>query len=318
MSEAYLYPLFFEPIYQYRLWGGRKLADILSAPMPNGPIGEAWILSDRDDDASVVSNGELKGRTIRQLMTQFPTQLMGSLASHFSRFPLLLKFLNAREMLSVQVHPSGKMAKTEGWVVLEAGADSRIYAGLKSGTTKENLQSAVTDGKVEDHLVGFTPKCGDAVFIPAGTVHSLGGDIVVLEPQQNSDVTFRLYDWNHIDPNTGQLRPLQVADALACINFQQGEIGPVVPVVEGIGSVTRERLFVAPPFSLWRIKSASNFVVGSSLTPHVIVCIEGSGLLQHASVQYPVKKGNVVLLPAQVGICTFHPKNPVNLIEIAL
>jgi mannose-6-phosphate isomerase len=318
MSEASLYPFFFEPIYQYRLWGGRKLGDILSAPMPDGPIGEAWMLSDRDEHASIVSNGDLKGRTIHQLMKQFPAELMGNLASRFARFPLLLKFLNAHEMLSVQVHPTGEMAKTEGWVVLEAGTDSRIYAGLKSGTTRENLQSAVKDGTVEDHLVGFTPKCGDAVFIRAGTVHSLGGDIVVLEPQQNSDVTFRLYDWNHIDPNTGHLRPLQVDDALASINFQQGEIHPVVPFVESGETVTHERLFLGPPFTLWRIKSASSFAVGAALTPRIIVCIDGSGHLEHGSMQYPVKKGNVVLLPAQVGICTFHPENSVNLIEIAL
>jgi mannose-6-phosphate isomerase len=316
--ETPLYPLFFEPMYQYRLWGGRKLGDILTAPMPDGPIGEAWILSDRDDHNSVVANGELKGRTIRQVMTQFPTELMGSLKSRFSRFPILLKFLNAHEMLSVQVHPSGEMAKTEGWVVLEAGADSHIYVGLKSGTTRENLQYAAKNGKVEEHLAGFAPKCGDAVFIPAGTVHSLGGDIVVLEPQQNSDVTFRLFDWNHIDPNTGQLRPLQIDDALACIDFQQGEIQPVSPVVEGNGPVSRERLFLSPPFSLWRIKSQCSFVVGAALTPRIVVCIEGSGRLRHGSIQYPVKKGNVVLLPAQVGICTFHPDQPANLIELAI
>ena len=106
MSQTPLYPLRFEPIYQYRLWGGRRLADLLTAPLPgDGPIGEAWILSDRDDHPSRVADGPLKGRTIGQLLEQFPEQLMGKLAGRFRRFPLLLKFLDAREMLSVQVHP---------------------------------------------------------------------------------------------------------------------------------------------------------------------------------------------------------------------
>ncbi len=143
-----MYPLRFEPIYQYRLWGGRRLANLLSVPLPgDGPIGEAWILSDRDDHQSPVSNGPLKGRNIGQVLEQFPEQTLGKLASRFHRFPLLLKFLDAHEMLSVQVHPTvanadllpaGETAKTEAWVVLEAGPKSRIYAGLKPGTTADD------------------------------------------------------------------------------------------------------------------------------------------------------------------------------------
>src|ERR1700678_4812045 len=150
MTEMILYPLRFEPIYQYRLWGGRRLASLLAAPLPNdGPIGEAWILSDRDDHPSRVADGPLKGQTITQVLEQFPKQLMGKLAGRFRRFPLLLKFLDAREMLSVQVHPSdahtdllpaGETGKTEAWVVLEAGPKSRIYAGLRQGTTAANLR----------------------------------------------------------------------------------------------------------------------------------------------------------------------------------
>jgi mannose-6-phosphate isomerase len=150
MSNASLYPLRFEPIYQYRLWGGRRLAELLSAPLPgDGPIGEAWVLSDRDDHQSLVANGPLKGQMIGRLMQQFREQLMGKFAPSFRRFPLLLKFLDAREMLSVQVHPSdafpdlippGETSKTEAWVVIEAGKESQIYAGLKPGTTAGELR----------------------------------------------------------------------------------------------------------------------------------------------------------------------------------
>src|ERR1035438_8940979 len=198
LTETPLYPLRFEPIYQYRPWGGRRLAHLLTEPLPSGPIGEAWLLSDRDDHASQVAEGPLKGQTIGQLLKQFPEQVLGKLAHRFQRFPLLLKFLDVHEMLSVQVHPTktnlnllpaGETAKTEAWVVLEAGPESRIYAGLKTGTTAAGLRLALKNGTVVDQLAEFTPKPGDGVFLRAGMVHALGGDIVVFEIQQNSDVT---------------------------------------------------------------------------------------------------------------------------------
>ena len=127
--------------------------------------------------------------------------------------------------------------------MLEAGPDSRIYAGLKTGTTADNLKQSLTNGTVADHLAYFIPKPGDGVFNPAGTVHSLGGDVVVFEVQQNSDVTFRLYDWNHVDAKTGKPRALQVDQALACIDFTQSAIKPVVPVVEAITPVRSETAF---------------------------------------------------------------------------
>ena len=328
MSQVLLYPLRFEPIYQYRLWGGRRLADLLAAPLPSGgPIGEAWVLSDRDDHRSQVANGPLKGRTISQLLEQYPEQLLGKLAQRFRRFPLLLKFLDAREMLSVQVHPAdahtdllpaGETGKTEAWVVLEAGTESRIYAGLKPGTTADDLRRALTNGTVADHLVSFTPKPGDGVFLPAGTVHALGGDIVVFEVQQNSDVTFRLYDWDHVDVKTGQPRALQVDQALACINFAEGAVGLVAPVVEATTPVGRERLFHCEHFGLWRLRGQSPFTVGAAGVPRVLVCIEGTGQVEHDGATYAVGKGDVLLLPAVVGACAFRPRSAVSLLEIAL
>src|SRR5580658_6221959 len=255
MSQTRLYPLRFQPIYQYRLWGGRRLASLLSAPLPgDGPIGEAWVLSDRDDHPSRVANGSLKGQTIAQVLEQFPEQAMGKFAGRFQRFPLLLKFLDAREMLSVQVHPSdantvgGDEGKTEAWVVLEAGVTSRIYAGLKPGITEVDLRRSLANGTVADEVACFAPKPGDAVFLPPGTVHSLGGGVVVFEVQQNSDVTFRLYDWDRVDTQTGQPRALQVDQALACIDFAEGSVGPVVAVVEMPAPQQREMLFDSKQF----------------------------------------------------------------------
>ena len=326
-TQTALYPLRFEPIYQYRLWGGRRLADLLAAPLPgDGPIGEAWVLSDRDDHASRVADGPLKGRTIGQLMEQSPEQLLGKLAGRFSRFPLLLKFLDVREMLSLQVHPAdarkdllpaGETGKTEAWVVLEAGTKSRIYAGLKSGITADDLRRAVAGGVVADDVASFTPKQGDSVFIPAGTVHSLG-DVVVFEIQENSDVTFRLDDWGHIDPKTGRPRALQIDQALSAINMAQGEIAPVAPVVEETKPVERERLFDCDHFRLWRLRGQSPFAVGAAGVPRVLVCIEGTGRVEHGGETYSVGKGDVLLFPAAVGVCAFRPGGPVTLLEVAL
>ena len=328
MSETPLYPLRFEPIYQYRLWGGRRLADLLTAPLPgDGAIGEAWILSDREDYASQVADGSLRGRTIAQLMSQFPEQLLGRLAGCWRRFPLLLKFLDAREMLSVQVHPSnaytelipaGETGKTEAWVVLEAGTNSRIYAGLKPGVTEADLRLAVTNGDVADHLACFAPKPGDAVFIPAGTVHTLGGGVVVFEVQQNSDVTFRLYDWNHVEAKTGKPRDLQIDQALACIDYGERAGGLVAPVVECATPVLRESLFHCEQFRLWRLRGDSPFTVGAAGAPRVLVCIEGAGQVEHGSGAYTAGKGDVWLLPAVTAECTFRPRGIVSVLEIAI
>jgi mannose-6-phosphate isomerase len=328
MNPIALYPLRFEPIYQYRLWGGRRLSHLLALPLPGiGPIGEAWLLSDRDDHPSIVANGPLKGRTIEQLMQQSPEEMLGKWAGSFQRFPLLLKFLDAHDMLSVQVHPSdaqtsylpaGEQGKTEAWVVLEVEPESRIYAGLKPGTTANDLRQALTNGEVAEHLPCFTPKPDDCILIPAGTVHSLGGDVVVFEVQQNSDVTFRLYDWNHVDAKTGQSRPLQVDQAIACINFNQGVVGPVEPLVEETEPVLREQLFLCEQFEVWRLRGDAPFTVGAEGTPRVLVCLSGDGQLEHEGVHYAVGKGDVLLLPAVVGPCAYEPSGAVNLLEISL
>ena len=304
------------------------MSDLLSAPLPGGgPIGEAWILSDRDDHQSQVANGPLKGQTIGELMEQFRGQLMGKLAQRSRRFPLLLKFLDAQKMLSVQVHPSdahpdllppGETGKTEAWVVIEANKGSRVYAGLKPGTTADDLRQSLADGTIMDHLVNIVPKPGDAVFIPAGTVHSLGNGAVVFEVQQSSDVTFRLYDWGHVDSKTGQPRPLQVDHALASIDFAENTSGLVTPFVVTTTPVERERLFDCDHFLLWRLRGESSFSVGAAEMPRVLICIEGSGWLEGDGTAYDVDKGQVWLLPAVAGECVFHPNNAVNVLEIAL
>ncbi len=326
MQDIPLYPLRFKPIYQYRLWGGRRLGAVLATPLPDGPIGEAWILSDRDEHHSVVAHGPLKGRTIRQLLQKSPERLLGRLSRHFTRFPLLLKFLDVTKRLSVQVHPSdahkelippGDTGKDEAWVILSEGPQARIYAGLKPGSSAQGLRQAITNGSVPGQLTSFAPKTGDAFFIPAGTVHSLG-DVVVFEVQQNSDVTFRLYDWDNLDPRTGQPRPLQANQAMSCIDFQKRAMGPVTPVVEETTPMLREKLIHCKHFGVNRIVADVPFVVGQAGMARVLVCLAGNGQLVHAGSKYSFSKGDVLLVAAEVGTCSCHPRGVASVLEISL
>ena len=203
-------------------------------------------------------------------------------------------------------------------MVLEAKPKSRIYAGLRPGTTEAGLRQALTNGGVRDRLACFTPAARGCCFQPAGTVHALGGDIVVFEVQQNSDVTFRLYDWNHVDATTGKPRTLQVDQALACIDFGECTGGLVAPVVEATAPVKRERLFHCQRFWLSRLQGDAPFAVGTPGVPRVLVCIAGTGQLEHGGAAYAVGKGDVFLLPAVIGICIFRPCGTVSVLEIEI
>ena len=327
MKQIPLYPLKFEPIYQYRIWGGRRLAHLLKKPLPaDDPIGEAWILSDRDDHPSKVTDGPLKGETINGLMATSAEGLLGKLAAKFERFPLLLKFLDCKEVLSVQVHPSdqlteyipkGESGKTEAWVVLETGKDAVIYAGLKPGTTEATLRTSLAGHKVGDNLAGFKPQIGESVLIKAGTVHTLG-DVVVFEVQENSDVTYRLYDWDRVDKKTGKPRDLQVEEALACIDFTKTDIQPVTPVAKTENNVLREKLIENEHFNLRRLTGSSPFMVGEENAPRVLVCIDGKGEVESDSEFYPIAKGEVMLIPATIGASPFVPKGNVVLLELEI
>jgi mannose-6-phosphate isomerase len=326
MAEAALYPLSFEPIFQYRLWGGRGLGRWMDKHLPDGPIGEAWILSDRDDHASLVTGGPLKGRTLTDLMTRSKTAILGDHADRYHRFPLLLKFLDVQQMLSVQVHPQddrkdlipeGESGKTEAWVVLKVDPKGRIYAGLKPHTTAADLK-ALSNETADEHLASFKPEVGQTVLIKAGTVHSLGDGVMVFEVQENSDVTFRLYDWDHIDKKTGRPRDLQVDKALACVDFDQGAIAPVTPNVQTQTPVRRETVFDNRHFRLNRVEGDQPFAVGAAGEARIIVCIEGEGAIAHADQTYPLARGGVTLLPAEVGECRFTPASSAAVLEIAL
>jgi mannose-6-phosphate isomerase len=229
-------PLVFEPLFMERIWGGRRLETLLGKRLPPGVrIGESWELVDREEAQSVVHEGPFRGWTLNDLWTQRRTQLFGTGLPETPRFPLLCKILDAQERLSLQVHPPAAVAprlggepKTEMWYLLDALLDSNLYAGLKRGVTRAAFEHALQDGHVADKIHGFPIKSGDAMFIPSGRVHAIGAGNLIVEVQQNSDTTYRVFDWNRLGLD-GKPRELHVGESMESINFDDVEPGVVAP-----------------------------------------------------------------------------------------
>ncbi|MCA9127181.1 MAG: class I mannose-6-phosphate isomerase [Planctomycetales bacterium] len=222
------YPLATRPFFRDYLWGGRKLHTMLSKPIPaEGIWAESWEIVDHAEHQSIVDNGPLAGMSLRQISAEHQEWLLGNRVDSPKSLPLLLKYLDCQQVLSVQVHPddayASRMApadlgKTEAWYIVAAEPDAVLYAGLKPGTSPTMLNAAIDEGQVDDVLHKINPRAGDCIFIPAGTVHALGAGLVVAEIQQASNTTFRLFDWNRVGAD-GNSRPLHVEQALEVIDF---------------------------------------------------------------------------------------------------
>ncbi len=222
-----LYPLKFKPIFKERLWGGQRLREVFGKDLPaNTKIGESWELADLPEDTSEIVNGLLAGKTIDAVIEEFGSAITGNDA-YRPPFPLLIKILDAQEVLSVQVHPdaatckrTGKgKPKTECWYIIDAHPGAVIYKGLKPGTTKEQFAEAIENGTCADYLIKVPVKVGECHFLPSGTCHAIGAGLIIAEIQQPSDTTYRVFDWNRVDPVTGGGRQLHVADAIEAIHF---------------------------------------------------------------------------------------------------
>ncbi len=225
-----LYPLTFRPLLKERIWGGRNLERLYGKALPPRVlIGESWEVSDRPGDVSVIANGPLAGKDLHWLVENHGTELLGSVKPHAGRFPLLIKILDAQEKLSLQVHPPADKAaalggepKTEMWYIADAKPEAELYVGLRRGVTREEFERKVRDGAVADCFHRVPVKAGDVMFLPSGRVHAIGAGLVIFEIQQNSDTTYRVFDWNRLGAN-GKPRELHVAESLASINFQDFE-----------------------------------------------------------------------------------------------
>jgi mannose-6-phosphate isomerase class I len=259
------------------VWGGRVLERLgKRLPTPE-PYGESWEVSDHRSAVSVVAEGPWAGKTLRSVMANHAADLLGPAAKDHQTFPWLIKFLDARDWLSVQVHPDEKSVKTlwpgegpknEAWFVLAAEPESWIYAGLLPGVGKRELLAALEEGTVAECLYRFKPRAGDFLCLPAGTVHAVGGGVLVAEIQQTSDATFRLFDWNRKDAQ-GKSRQLHVNESLAAIDWSRGPQQPLhVSAFDGTEPAV-VLLLQGPYFELAFVRAADGFHLGGSAAPGV-------------------------------------------------
>ena len=321
-------PLRFKPILKPALWGGQRLRSIYDAPAGPDPIGEAWLLSDCPDQPSVVADGVLAGRTLRELMEQIPERLLGDTKPINGRFPLLVKLLHARAPLSVQVHPDDTKArelegvaavgKTEAWVVLEADPTACVYAGLLPAATPDGLRKAIHAGTVEELLYCMTPAAGDCFFLKAGTVHAIGGGLVLFEVQQTCDLTYRLFDWGRTDPKTGRPRDLHLEKGLACVDYDIGPCRPARPTEEGHGRARRAALADCEYFALGRWEVSRPFATGSVGECRILAGAGGRAVIRHRMTDYPIGLGDVWLLTAETGPVEVIPDGRATILECAI
>ena len=225
-------PIVFKPLYMQRVWGGRELERQYGRELPDGaPYGESWEIVDREKEQSVVVGGEWAGKTLHELWTRHREEVFGTGLPDCGRFPLLIKVLDARDDLSIQVHPPVERAaelggepKTEMWYIAGSDPGAKLYVGLKKGVTRSDLEKAIEEGGVAECVHAIEPKAGESIFIPSGRLHAIGAGFLIHEIQQNSDTTYRVFDWNRLGLD-GKPRELHVEESLASIDFDDFEPG---------------------------------------------------------------------------------------------
>ncbi|MCU0748851.1 MAG: class I mannose-6-phosphate isomerase [Akkermansiaceae bacterium] len=232
-------PITFKPLYMERVWGGRELVRVYhrSLPDPDKPYGESWEIVDREGEQSVVDEGPLAGQTLHQLWTARREEIFGTGYEKYPRFPILIKVLDARDDLSIQVHPPAHLAsqlggepKTEMWYIADCEPGAKLYVGLKQGITRADFEKAIEGGSVEQCVHAVTPRPGDSIFIRSGRLHAIGAGFLIHEIQQNSDTTYRVFDWNRLGLN-GKPRQLHVDQSMASIDFDDFE--PAMDLPDG-------------------------------------------------------------------------------------
>ncbi|HEY4960492.1 MAG TPA: type I phosphomannose isomerase catalytic subunit [Candidatus Limnocylindrales bacterium] len=306
-----LYPFLLLPIFDERPWGVRDLRPIYTKIVKE-PIGESWLTW----GDSCIANGPFAGRTLGEIAREYRRDLVGSAAVFEDRFPLLVKFLFPAEKLSVQVHPDDAGAqrvgqpygKTECWYVLQAENGAQVALGLRTGTTLEEFEKSIREYRAEELLNWINVYEGDIIYVTAGTVHTIGGGMVLVETQQASDITYRLYDY-------GRPRELHIKEGIAAIKLDS-KAGKVVPDSQGDPNV----LVRSPFFEVEKMKlhePLQAFV--SRKSPHIVVAVDGSGIIESAGME-PISfaKGEAVVVPANVPWYTVRPQWELEVMRMSL
>jgi mannose-6-phosphate isomerase len=300
------YPLQFQPILKDRIWGGTKLKTYLNKPITSEITGESWEISTVENDVSEIANGAFKGKSLDVLLNAFPIGILGTkVHEQFgAQFPLLFKYLDAREDLSIQVHPNDELAKkrhnsfgkTEMWYVMQADEDARLIVGFKENSSKEEYLNHLKNNSLVTLLDSKTVQKGDVFFLNTGTVHAIGAGTVIAEIQQTSDVTYRLYDFDRKDAQ-GNLRELHVDLALDAINYDRVESERVYSEVLNSSNL----IATCPYFTTNIIPLDGNIDVATNPeTFKVYMCVEGNFQLDLGTETYNYVTGDTVLIPAQM------------------
>ncbi len=322
MSE--LYPFTFTPHFKERVWGGRNIERLYGKPLPpDQVIGESWEITDRPEGVSVIANGALAGKTLRWLMENHAGEMLGTDRAGAKQFPLLVKILDAQDKLSLQVHPPAALArqlggesKTEMWFIANATPSADLLVGLNRGVTRDEFERKVRDGTVAECFHHLPVKAGDVMFLPSGRVHAIGAGNVIFEIQQNSDTTYRVFDWNRVGLD-GKPRELHVEQSLDSIDFTDFEPSLIKSAYSRNEKFSVRYLVDDPLFRVnaWQIKRGERFYVSSKL-PQIFGIIRGRLTLRANDIDVSLKAGDFCLVPASVPRMAVQSETQVELLHV--
>lgn len=310
-----LYPIKFAPIYKDIIWGGTNIAQHFNRTVPFERVAESWELTCRDDGMSVAINGDFTGKTLQEIIDAEGASLLGrrAMEKYAGRFPLLIKLIDAADRLSVQVHPTDEYARREGemngkneiWYVVDAKKGAKLVYGLKSGVTKEDFEAAIADHKLAETLNEVPVAPGDCFFIPAGTVHAILDGILIAEIQQNSNTTYRIFDWDRLDKN-GNGRPLHIDKALDVIHFGQPEKRQPENISD-TQAYSSKGLLWSEFFDLDEVVVKTEYKGETDGETFIAVMVlAGSGTLSYDGGEMETAPGETILLPASLGAFAFR------------
>jgi mannose-6-phosphate isomerase len=302
-----LYPLKFKPSYHYRIWGGEKLKTVFYKEYTEESIGESWEISTVPNSETQVSNGVLKGKTINELINEFEADFLGEeVYKRFGKeFPLLIKFIDAKTPLSIQVHPDDQLAKerhnsfgkNEMWYVMEADKDSELIIGFNKELNKKSYLEAINKGEIEDVLNSVKVEEGDTFFIPAGRVHAIGAGVLIAEIQQTSDVTYRIFDFDRVDKKTGFKRELHTKQSIEAIDYKLIENYKTNYSLD----TSKNKLVHTRYFKTDILVVKGNLKLELSRKTFIIlICVEGESNLSYQNKSYALRKGEIILIPSNL------------------
>lgn len=323
-----LYPLTFNPVFSYRIWGGNKLKSVLNKSYSQDSIGESWEISDVEDNQTIVNNGNLKGNTLKDLIKTFKGDFLGHKVyqTFGNNFPLLIKFIDAKTPLSIQVHPSNQLAKkrhnsfgkNEMWYVMQAENEAELIVGFNQKISKEDYVNHLKNNTLKDILNTETVTSGDTFYIPTGRVHAIGAGVLLAEIQQTSNITYRIYDYDRVDKKTGQKRELHTNLALDAINydFYKKYKTDYNQVLNTPSQLVNSEYFKTNIIELNTKLTRDVTAIDSFI---IYICVLGEVIINTPddATNYSLKMGQTIIIPACINLITIHA-NSAKLIEVYL